>query len=96
MVKIEIVESSAEPQQNYLLSHGSLAKIPDKGRNGTVNLPCLREDLDNGRLDQYRGSWVAYHKGVLCGESSEGRGLYEAAWTYYGKSNLTIFRVFVS
>ena len=44
-------------------------------------------------LDSYRGTSVAYHKGILCGQSINGRELYDEAQQYYGSSNLAVFRV---
>lgn len=56
----------------YLLDHDELSQFPDKGTNGTVNSPCFIKDLVENKLDGYRGEWVAYHKGVFCGESRRG------------------------
>ena len=77
----------------FLLSHDALAKQPDRGDDGSSNAPCFKEDYEQGKLNRYRGTYVAYHKGVLCGQSKEGDLLYKAATNYYGRSNLVVFEV---
>jgi len=79
--------------REYLLDHGGLSQFPDRGLNGTVNGPYFIKDLVENRLDSYQGEFVAYHKGVLCGQSADGEDLYKTARNYFGASNLAVFRV---
>ncbi len=92
MIRFVRVKKSQDLRE-YLLDHGGLSSFPDKGDTEKVNVPCFRKDSEEGRLDFYRGTCVAYHKGVLCGQSSDGSDLYDKAKGYYGKSNLAVFRV---
>ncbi len=92
MIRFVRVKKS-ENLREYLLDHSGLSSFPDKGINGKVNVPCFKEDFEKGRLEFYQGTSVAYHKGVLCGQSSDGSDLYDKAKGYYGKSNLAVFRV---
>ena len=50
-------------------------------------------DLRNGTLKFYEGTFVAYWKGILCGQSVNGEALLKRASDYYGSSNLAIFKV---
>ncbi|MBI2102816.1 hypothetical protein HYT55_03180 [Candidatus Woesearchaeota archaeon] len=90
---IDIVNDVWKGRRDYLLTHGALSKRPDRGKNEKVNIPCFREDLGRGLLSDYQGEWVVYHKGVLCGVSTDGKELYETAIEYYGSTNLAVFRV---
>ena len=91
---IRFVRVKKDPTlKEYLLDHRGLSSFPDKGSNEKVNVPCFKEDFERGRLDFYRGTSVAYHKGVWCGQSSDRNDLYEAEKGYYGKSNLAVFQV---
>ncbi len=92
MIRLVRVKKSSSLRE-YLLDHNGLSSFPNKGDNERVNVPCFREDLKEGRLNFYRGESVAYHKGVLCGQSADGNDLYNKAKEYYGKSNLAVFRV---
>ncbi len=77
----------------YILSHEELARQPERGESLLDNIVSFREDFMQGLLNRYRGSAVAYHKGILCGQSMSMRGLAQKAASYYGSSDLTIFRV---
>ncbi len=92
MIRFVRVKKSQDLRE-YLLDHGGLSSFPDKGDNEKVNVPCFREDFEKGRLEFYQGTCVAYHKGVLCGQSLDRVGLYNKARDYYGQSNLAVFRV---
>ncbi len=92
MIKFVRVKESLDLKE-YLLEHGGLLQFPDKGSNGTVNGPYFIKDLVENKLDSYRGEFVAYHKGVLCGQSADGKNLYDTARDYYGQSNLAVFRI---
>ncbi len=92
MIRFVRIKKSSSLRE-YLLDHGGLSSFPDKGSDGKVNIPCFRTDFEEGRLEFYRGESVAYHKGVLCGQSVNGKNLYDRAKEYYGKSNLAVFKV---
>lgn len=77
----------------YLLSHEQLARESESLVEALDNDVAFRSDFDMGRLNLYQHSFVAYHKGVLCGQSKVGRELYAEARTYYGGSNLAVFLV---
>src|SRR3989344_7990181 len=91
---IEYVDEAKNEPREYLLNHQGLARFPDKGPDGEINLPSFRDDFEQGRIELAGGeTWVAYHKGVLCGRAAKGWKLYDAAASYYGSSNLAVFRV---
>ncbi|MBI4176337.1 MAG: hypothetical protein HY518_03970 [Candidatus Aenigmarchaeota archaeon] len=79
--------------RNYLLCHQMLSRQPDRGLSRDDNRPYFKKDLSAGRLSPYVGEWVAYWKGILCGEGEEGEALYRKASVYYGATNLAVFRV---
>ena len=80
--------------EEYILSHGGLSKQLDRGETAADNLLFFKLDLRQRRLNRYQeGSYVAYHKGVLCGQSSEGLRLFNTAKEYYGSSNLAVFKI---
>ena len=81
----------------FLLGHGSLSKrspnmkqIYDSYKD---NLPNFAYDLVKGKLDNFLGSYVAYQKGILVGQSLDRNKLYTEASTYFGSSSLAVFRV---
>ncbi len=76
----------------FLYSHGELAAHDDRANSTEGNAACFINDLLTGTLERYRGTYVAYQKGILCGQSSK-RSLYNAASAYYGSSSLSVFRV---
>lgn len=90
---IEYVDEAENKPREYLLSHQGLARLPDRGPDEEVNLPSFRDDFEQGRVESAGETWVAYHKGVLCGRAAKGWKLYDAAASYYGSSNLAVFRV---
>lgn len=80
-------------EQDYLLSHTGLTRYPDRGDGSFEgNTDALRNDFFSGKLKGYRG-FVAYQKGVLCGQSMDGLALTEEAENYYGNSGLSVFSV---
>ena len=79
--------------REYILSHGELAKQPDRGARQADNPAFFKADFLEGRLDRYEGTFVAYQKGVLCGQSEDGEKLHHQAACYYGTSGLTVFQV---
>ena len=97
--KLRIVYSKKEhvtPQgaclEEYILSHGDLAREPE-GPNGLANAVCFMADLWRQRLEPYRGTFVAYHRGVLCGQSANRDVLWTEASAYYGSSTLAVLHV---
>jgi hypothetical protein len=77
----------------YILNHGELAKQPNCGDNASSNLPAFIRDLSDNRLERYKGTFVLYWKGILCGQSEHPDLLYKQASDYYGKSHLACFFV---
>jgi hypothetical protein len=77
----------------YILSHAELAAQSERDESGNSNTLWFFEDLKSGALNRYKGTYVAYHKGTLCGQSSEKDSLFKQAQNYYGRSNLAVFRV---
>ena len=77
--------------EEFLYSHEELSKH-DRGIDAP-NQQWFQSDFTQGLLDRYTGTFVAYHKGVLCGQSKDGKGLYEEAQQYFGSSNLAVFLV---
>ncbi len=79
--------------REYILTHGQLSAQKERGDSYLDNFPAFEEDLKLARLDDYRGDFIAYQKGILCGHSKNGHELYETATSYYGGSSLAVFRV---
>ncbi len=79
-------------RREYVAGPEVLKKLNAQGSNLT-NLPAFESDLKEGRLDAYRGTFVAYFGGVLCGQSADLRGLRELALGELEKEKLSIFRV---
>lgn len=77
----------------YILRHDELAAQPDRGRSQSENGAFFRVDFLEGKLDRYEGTFVAYQKGILCGQSADGEKLHHQASAYYGGSGLTVFQV---
>lgn len=77
----------------YILSHDDLASKSDRGDSPAANVPCFKNDILKGRLDNYKNTFVAYQKGILCGQSKDGKELYNFASSYYGFSSLAVFKV---
>ncbi len=83
--------------RNFILNHQALTTQSRRKYDELLvgNYPFFLTDLQSGRLNTYRGSFVVYHKGILCGQNdnSDASLLYERAYKYYGKSNLAVFYV---
>jgi len=78
----------------FLLSHEDLAQCVVRGDGlPTDNATFFKFDYKTGILDRYKGTAVAYHKGILCGQSSDIELLLHEASTYFGGSSLTVFPV---
>ena len=95
--KIQVVTSIEDILNvNKTMFRGSILRhdrlLPDrKGNEG--NKFWFKSDFLRGELDKYKESFVVYHKGVLCGQGTKKKQLYDAASSYYGSSNLAIFSV---
>mgnify|MGYP001560746907 CR=1 FL=1 len=79
--------------REFVLSHHALSKVPDRCETRGENKTVMSADLKTGMLDHYKGSFVAYQKGVLCGQSADAARLTKAAGMYYGDSGLSVFKV---
>jgi len=77
----------------YILSHRELARQNSKGEFESDNILLFECDYKSGALNLYKGTFVLYHKGVLCGQSKDGELLIKKATSYYGASNLTAIHV---
>jgi hypothetical protein len=77
----------------YILNHGDLVHQRDRGDSASANIPCFKEDVLNGRLNNYKETFVAYQKGILCGQSKNQEELFKKATGYYGFSSLAVFMV---
>lgn len=86
---VEILDSPKE----FILSHDLLASQRDRGDSASANIPNFKQDYLKGRLRNYNNTFVAYHKGVLCGQSKYKQELFDKATNYYGFTNLAVFRV---
>ena len=86
--RIQIVHS-----EEYILGYDALSAQPSRGDSGQDNVNFFEMDLRNGRLKKYTGSYVAYWKGVLCGQSRERDHLYNVVVSVHGRSNLAVFPV---
>jgi hypothetical protein len=80
-------------RHDYLLSHEELSHQESRGESGSDNVPFFRKDVTSGLLDDYKGTAVAYHKGVLCGQDKDSDELFRKASSYYGTSSLAVFLV---
>jgi hypothetical protein len=78
---------------DYILSHDALSKQKERAETGSNNDFFFRKDFENHLLDKYKGTSVLYWKGIMCGQSKDGRKLWQKASSYYGQSNLTVFLV---
>jgi len=84
--------------EEYLLDKETAEKwIADKKReNGSAdNRESFLDDLKSGMIPVFfRGKFVAYRDGVICGQSSNGWELYQKAEEQYGKDNpVKVFKV---
>jgi hypothetical protein len=77
----------------YILNHDDLASKRDRGDSASANIPCFKEDFLKGRLNNYKETFVAYQKGILCGQSKNQEELFKKATSYYGFSSLAVFMV---
>ncbi len=79
--------------REYILHGEELCRLPDRGLHQNQNPIFFRADFLEGKLERYEGTWVAYQKGILCGQSADGKKLRHEATCHYGGSGLTVFPV---
>ena len=63
--------------REFIMSHRLLAERDTRGDDHVSNVNFFLEDLSRGIMDRYKGTYVAYHKGVFCGQSKEGEKLFD-------------------
>ena len=91
---IKVISSTQHsPLEESILHHGAEAKLPNRCDSEGDNIVLFVADLKDGKLDSYKGTYVAYQKGNLVGQSKDGDKLWQAAGAYYGSSSLTVFKV---
>jgi len=84
--------------EEYLLDKEIVAIwIDDKKKENrsTDNRESFLDDLKSGTIPVFfRGKFVAYRDGVICGQSRNGWELYQKAEEHYGKANpVKVFKV---
>jgi len=79
--------------REFILTHTGLSHIKDRCVSRGGNGYWFLHDLFDRDLKGYEGTFVAYQKGILCGQSENGKLLYDDASSYYGSSGLSVFRV---
>jgi len=78
---------------NFILSHEELAKQLERGIDPSANLHSFMADFNIRKLDRYFGAFVAYHKGIFAGQSTDRDTLYASFSAYHGDSSLAVFQV---
>ncbi len=63
-MEIRIVDDFKDGLENFVMSEGSIKGLDYRGSNKEM----FYEDCLAGKLDGYRGKWVAYCNGHLIGE----------------------------
>jgi hypothetical protein len=81
-----------ENPREYILSHNGLSQFKESDYPNANNI-SFQKDLEEGKLNDYAGTYVLYWKGILTGQSRNGDKLIEKAKNYYGSSNLKMFEV---
>lgn len=87
-----VLALEGEFPREFILTPGALSSQPDRGKDAD-NTEYFGKDLESGRLNAFRGSFVAYQKGVLCGQSKDRDLLFRSARACYGQSSLDVFQV---
>ncbi len=87
--KIKIIGVPKE----YLLRHGELTPAMPLWETRRDNAFYFARDVMAGKINYYEGTFVAYRRGALVGQSKNKRALYHKAREYYGTLNLTVFPV---
>lgn len=93
--ELPVINSSViDPSlREYVLCHDALARFKKKTLDASANLLSFVTDTAEGKLDHLHDTFIAYWKGILCGQSRDGKKLYDQASAYYGSSNLAVFQV---
>lgn len=86
--KLQIVQF-----REYILSIEKLIEEPGRGIDHADNAPYFKVDFLEMKLDRYKGTYVAYHKGILAGQSKDGNLLFHEFSCVHGDSSLMVFRV---
>lgn len=97
ILKKAVSHISIEPDltfglENFLLNIQSLSENKETAKNEDVDTTFLK-DLTSGKLEKYRGTFVAYHHLTLCGQSKDFVLLSARAENYYTGADLRIYRV---
>jgi len=88
--ELERVEGDLAKLTEFILSHDALSQ--QMVREGD-NVKLFREDYINKALNPFLNSFVAYQKGILCGQSACKEQLFKRAGGYYGTSSLMVVYV---
>ncbi len=91
--KLSLIDVVTAESREFLLSHGGLAATANREPADKINSHYFTEDFAVGRLSGLDGTFVAYQKGIFCGQSLDQTILYNQARGYYGGSSLAVFRV---
>ncbi|UCD03887.1 MAG: hypothetical protein JSW73_05095 [Candidatus Woesearchaeota archaeon] len=80
--------------REFLLTPKGLSKEENRGLIKKHNAYWFVNDLFDKKLVGYEGTFVAYQKGILCGQSEDGKLLYkEAKFFYDDNPNISVFKV---
>ena len=79
--------------REYILGIEKLMEEPGRGIDHVDNAPYFKVDFLELKLKSYTGTFVAYQKGILVGQSKDGNLLYHEFSCLHGGSNLTVFGV---
>ena len=79
----------------FVLSKDDYAARPPRGRDGCASQTtrAFIDDFRAGVLNRYRGTFVAYKKGILIGQSSDQKLLLLTTGRTYGLDQLAVFPV---
>ena len=86
-------EKQDEVLTEFILDHDGLAKQKIRAEELSDVKSFFKMDYRNGTLESYKGTFVLYWKGILCGQSANAERLLKKAQNYYGRSNLLLFEV---
>jgi len=78
--------------RNYLLSKEELENF-EQERDNDIG---FKEDFKEKRLTRYKGEFVVYCQGYLCGHfegNSGNRLLYTATQTYGSEKNISVYQI---
>lgn len=77
--------------EEFLLTHEEVTLKQPKTQN--TNYQGFYKDMTSGEISRYSGTFVAYTKGVFCGQSKHSKTLFRDATTYFGEANTAVFEV---